>query len=266
MTLNVLLSAMNLKDLSIIDQLNIKSDAVVINQCDREADEVFEDDGKKVRFISRNEKGLSKSRNLAVNAAWGDICLYCDNDVKYSEDYENAVKSAFERHPDADIIVFFIKRKERLSPVYKKESRLGYLKSMKIFSPEIAFRRESVIKAGLMMDEDFGAGAKYSMGEENIFLFEAKQKGLKVWYVPYRLATLIETESTWFKGYTEEFFRNRGAGYYRMTKSGYFFLCLQFAIRKRALYSPDGISFLSAMKFMMAGKSEYVEYKNIHSR
>ena len=262
----VLLSAMHLKDRSILDELGITGNVIVINQCDTDSDESSEEGGRTVRFVSSRDRGLSKSRNLAVSLAGGGICAYCDNDVKYHEGYENRIMSAYERHPDADIIVFFIRRPERQKPVTEGEARLGYLKSMKIFSPEITFKKESLERVSLKMDEDFGAGARFGMGEENIFLFDAKRLGLSVWYVGEELASLIPKESTWFKGYDRKFFINRGAGYYRMSKFGFIFLVLQFAVRKHALYSKDGIGFLSAVKYMLEGKREYVGARNIYNR
>ncbi len=262
----VLLSAMHLKDKSILEELGITGNVIVINQCDTEADECLEEGGRRVRFVSTRDRGLSKSRNKAVSLAQGGICAYCDNDVKYRSDYESRIMSAYERHPEADIIVFFIRRPERQEPVIKGEARLGFLNSMKIFSPEITFRKESLERVSLKMDEDFGAGARYGMGEENIFLFDAKRKGLSVWYVGEELGSLIPRESTWFKGYDRKFFINRGAGYYRMSKSAFILLALQFAIRKRGLYTKDGVGMLSAIKYMLEGKKEYAGARDIHNR
>ena len=262
----VLLSAMHLKDRSILEELSITGNVVVINQCDTDSDERYEEGGRTVRFVSSRDRGLSKSRNLAVSLAEGGICAYCDNDVKYRGDYESRIMSAYERHPDADIIVFFIRRPERQEPVIKGEAKLGYLKSMKIFSPEITFKKESLERAGLKMDEDFGAGATYGMGEENIFLFDAIRRGLSVWYMGEELASLIPRESTWFKGYDRNFFINRGAGYYRMSRAGFILLVLQFAVRKYSLYKKDGIGLLSAVKYMLEGKREYVGARDLHNR
>lgn len=257
---------MHLKDKSILKELGITGNAVVINQCDVDSDEIYEKDGSLVRFVCSRERGLSKSRNLAVRYVKGGICAYCDNDVKYHEDYESRIMSAYERHRDADVIVFFIRRPERQKPVIKGDARLGFLKSMKIFSPEITFKKESLERAGLKMDEDFGAGARFGMGEENIFLFDAKRKGLSVWYVGEELASLIPNESTWFKGYDKDFFINRGAGYYRMSPKAFLILVLQFAVRKIHLYSKDGIGFFTAVKYMLEGKREYVRTRDIHNR
>ena len=111
MKLQVLLSAMFLDNEQYIDSLNITSDAVVINQCDTKSQADIERTniaGKRqyVKYIESTERGLSKSRNLAIESATGDICILCDNDVEYLKDYESRIMDAFEKHPEADLIVF----------------------------------------------------------------------------------------------------------------------------------------------------------------
>lgn len=257
-SVTVLLSAMGLNDVSILEKLNIRGSSIIINQASSEERRFFPD--KDCLFLTTAERGLSKSRNMALREAamaGKELCIFCDNDILYINEYEGIIEKAFNRNPDSDILVFFIERPERHQPVFTSERRLDHLHAMKIFSPEIAFRLSSVKRAGLKMDELFGAGAKYGMGEENIFLFDAMRAGLKITYVPIRIAGTVENESTWFKGYDTEFFRNRGAGYYRMSALMYPLLSLQFAIRKRGLYK-DRLSFFSALKWMEKGKREYL--------
>ncbi len=257
-SVTVLLSAMGLSDTSILDKLNISGSSLIINQTDHE--ERFSDGTRDCLMISTKERGLSKSRNMAMReaaAAGKEICIFCDNDVLFRDDYEKVIEEAFLRNPLSDILVFFVERPERHKPVFSGERALDRLHAMKIFSPEIAFRLSRIRAAGLRMDELFGAGAKYGMGEENIFLFDAIRAGLKITYVPIRIAGTVENESSWFKGYTEEFFRNRGAGYYRMSPVFHSFLCFQFALRKRALYK-DFMDVRSALKCMARGKREYL--------
>lgn len=254
MKLQVLLSAMFLEDYSYLNTLHITSDAVVINQCDREGIEEIRNGKQTVRFINSKERGLSKSRNRAIDESDADICILCDNDVRYVDHYDSLILQAFEENEDADILIFFIKRPERQVPVFDKTTDMNYLTVMKIFSPEIAFRRKSI--QGLRFLEMFGAGAKYAMGEENIFLYEALRKKRKVRYIPVMIAELIETESTWFQGYTDKFFRDRGANFYAMTSRFYWLLILQFAIRKRKLYQNDN-HMLHAIEVMFQGEKEY---------
>lgn len=261
MEFQVLLSAMGLSDESYLDTLNVKSDAVIINQCDRtsrkEAERIVDDKITHVTYIESTQRGLSKSRNMAIRNAKADICILCDNDVEYADGYEEMILKEFKNHPEADLIVFYIKRKEKQKPNYPKERYMGYLSVMKIFSPEIAFRRKAV--KDITFDERFGAGSgKYLMGEENIFLYNCLKSHKKILYVPVKIAELREEESTWFKGYNDKFFISRGAGYTAMSKGLSHFLIWQFAIRKIKLYRKD-MSLFKAVKYMYRGRKEYLK-------
>lgn len=262
MGLQVLLSAMHLDDESYIDSLNITSDCVVINQCDREKDQNIVRKNilgieQKVKYIETKDRGLSRSRNMAIYNASEDICIFCDNDVEYVDNYQEIILNAFDTHKDADLIVFYIKRKEKPQPNFADERRMDYLSVLKIFSPEIAFRREAV--SDIKFDEKFGAGSnKYIMGEENIFLYDCLKAHKKIYYVPTKIAELREVESTWFSGYDERFFISRGANYAAMTRLFSLLLILQFAVRKTKEYK-DEMSIFGALKYMLKGRREYLK-------
>lgn len=266
MKLQVLLSAMHLKDENYIDTLNICSDSIIINQCDTTLNkncshECIDGVERDAIYIETTDRGLSKSRNLAINNASADICIFCDNDVEYEDGYEDMILSSFEKYSDADMIVFYIKRPEKPQPNYDKPRKMDYLSVLKIFSPEIAFRRKSI--GDIRFNEAFGAGAKYPMGEENLFLYDCLKKGLKIMYVPTKIATLRDEESTWFMGYTEKFFITRGANYGAMSKWFSHILIWQFALRKRDLYK-ENMSTLKAIITMYKGRSRYLnEIKSI---
>ncbi len=262
MTFQVLLSAMFLEDDSYVDSLNITGDAVVINQCDRDKKDTHTrisavGNDQRITYIETRERGLSRSRNMAKAAADADVCILCDNDVEYLPDYEIRIKEGFSKHPDADLIVFYIKRKEKPVPNYPRPRRMGYLSALKIFSPEIAFKRESV--KDIMFDERFGAGSgRYICGEENIFLYECLKRGLKIYYEPVMIAELREEESTWFKGYDKDFFISRGANYGAMSGFFSYVLIWQFAIRKRGIYKKDGLDIPGALSYMFKGRREFL--------
>lgn len=259
--MQVLLSILKMDELNYIDSLKITGDAVVINQCDEEIEDIVcrrsvNGSDQAVKYVKTKQRGLSRSRNLAIEKADADICILCDNDVVYEDNYEELILKEFEKRPDADIIVFYIKRKEKPVPNYETARKMNYLSVLKIFSPEIAFRRECI--SDLRFNEDFGAGSnKYIMGEENIFLYDALKKGKNVYYVPIKIAELKEVESTWFSDYDERFFISRGANYAAMSKPWSHFLIWQFALRKKSLYIKN-MTMMQAVKKMYAGRSEYL--------
>ena len=251
----VLLSVMDKNDtLHYVDMLNIRSDVLIVNQCGNR--NVYQSAGRfgKIYVRESDRRGLSISRNEAMQYASSDTVIFSDNDVRYEDDAFKKTDEAFERYPNAAVLCFFIERPERHEPVYEKETVMDKVHMMKIFSPEIAVRRS--LLGDLRLNEEFGAGAKYSMGEENIFLFEAKRRGLEIRYIPEKIASLLPGQSTWFKGYDERFFFDRGAGYYAMDSSMWQMLALQFIIRKRKLYRDD-ISPAKAYRSMKEGRREY---------
>ena len=260
MSPEVLLSAMHLENEDYIDTLNIHTDCVVVNQCDedgcRESERDLGDDKYRICYVKTKERGLSKSRNMALSHAKGPVCILCDNDVEYVNDYDRIVNDAFMRHADADVIVFFIKRPERQTPVFSKEKRMGYLSVLKIFSPEIAFRKDNVSR--IRFNEMFGAGAKYFMGEENLFLYECLKRGKKIVYVPEMIAKVRVEESTWFKGYDRDFFVSRGANYAAMSRLFSTGLILQYALRKKKLYK-NNLTTGQALSAMFYGRREYLK-------
>ncbi|MED4694899.1 glycosyltransferase family A protein [Peribacillus frigoritolerans] len=259
MQLQVLLSAMHLKDYKFVDTLNVKTDCVVINQCDTNSVQLKSDKGREIKFISSTERGLSQSRNLALDNANAEICILCDNDVEYVPGYEKIILNKFKKYPDYDVIVFFINKNTGFSkPYFDKVKQLGYYSTLKVFSPEIAFRKKSLEENNIKFKTQFGAGAKYSMGEENIFLYDCLKKGLKILYVPMQIANLRDEESTWFKGFTPKYFVDRGAIFYEMSNAFSILFILQFAFRKHKLYKGE-ISMIDSIKFMLKGRKEYIK-------
>lgn len=264
MNVDVLVSTMNQQDGKVLlEKLNINDNYVIINQINNNnIKELIQVDETNKKFFSYIGKGLSKSRNLAINKSTADVIAIADDDMTYQKDYTNIIKEAYEKHKDADIIAFVVEHEDKKDEKkVLREGRIGFLKSMKISSVQMTVNRESILKKSIKFDEDFGAGSKYYMGEENIFLFDCLKKGLKIYYVPKKIAILRKSESTWFKGYTKEYFNNLGAVYYRMSKIFYLIFIIQYAIRKYKYYKND-FTIMQVMKYMYEGVNRYKREKD----
>ena len=219
MNLEVLISCMNQQDMIIAEQTGIQTDALIINQCtqseilneiklDQKTSGVQNQTHMNIRMLNTNTRGLSKSRNLAIQYASGDICLLCDDDEQLDSTYEDTILNAYAELPDADIICFRISNQP--SRLMQKTQRLTKWTAMRIASWQITFRRESILKSGIRFDEDMGAGTGNGGGEEVKFLRDCIKTGLKAYYVPKSIGTVAQTESTWFKGFDRDFFYKRG--------------------------------------------------------
>src|SRR5699024_8504169 len=90
------------------DSMNIKGSAIIVNQTDYEDREIIQKNNNILKFISSKDRGLSKSRNLAIKNSDADICLFADNDVTYEDNYINIILDAYKKYPDDDIISFTV--------------------------------------------------------------------------------------------------------------------------------------------------------------
>lgn len=209
MKLEVLLSCMHQKDAALVRDTRITGDAVVINQCDQPWFAEFATQFGSARIYSVTERGLSRSRNLAIEKARADICLLCDDDECMAPDYQQQILQAYERLPQADVLIFQVGNTPK--PFGDSPRRLRFPMTMKVCSVQISFRRECIVNAGIHFDPLMGAGTGNGAEEELKFLMDCQKAGLQIWYAPAEIATLNHAQSTWFSGFHEQFFENRGA-------------------------------------------------------
>lgn len=247
----VLISAMHQKDLDIFRKTGINTDALLINQCDRNDTIKERRSFGTVRCIYTTERGLSRSRNMALDNAIGKYCLICDDDERLVDNYAEIIKKGFDNHPDAGIVCFQLKhpRKKYTDRSYK----VGYLRSLKISSWQIAFRRDMILRTGIKFDTRFGSGTPLGSGEENIFLYDCLKRGIKIYYEPKCIGKVAQETSQWFKGFDEQYFINKGTIIRELMGSVLGFVyCVYFILTKRSLYS-SCTSPKSAFKSIMKG-------------
>lgn len=257
--IGIILSTMHQSDYSLLEKIGLECDAVVVNQCDEESAHSFNLNGHRITWINSTDRGLSKSRNLAIAKSTADICLLVDDDEILHHGYADIISNAFARHPEADLIGFQVKGIESVFKEYSgQEGEVSYIRSMRMASVEIAFRRESMINKGIKFNEHIGAGTKYKMGEENALLFACLSQGLKIYYVPECIGSVHIGGSTWFDGFNDDYFLARGAVFTAMSRRWSIALIIQFAIRKYSLYR-DYMNISRALCLMCRGRKEYLQ-------
>ena len=92
MKLQVLVAAVGRKPEELLSHMRLQSDAIVINQCDRNGFQSIEQNGHEIRYYDFAEKGVGLSRNNALLRADGDIVLFSDEDIVYDDGYEACMK------------------------------------------------------------------------------------------------------------------------------------------------------------------------------
>ena len=200
---------MHQSDDTLVRKSNITGDCVVINQCDREDYREYPTEGGTARMFSCTQRGLTRSRNLAISKARGDICLICDDDEVFVPGYDKVILDAYGQLPQADVIVFKMVNRPPSFP--DRVMQLRFPKTLKVASWQISFRREKLLAAGVRFDELLGAGTGNGAEEELKFLLDCQLAGLAIYYVPGEIASVAQEASTWFGGFDETFFENRGA-------------------------------------------------------
>src|SRR5699024_4022011 len=253
MDLQVLLATMNQNDHSLLDRMNIQSDAIIANQTDKYDMEEFKYRDHKIRWFSFAERGVGLNRNNALMRANADISVIADDDMIYVDNYREIIKEEFERYPKADVIIFNLIEEEPERYVIKKPYKVGYTNYMRFGAARIAFKTKSITKNNIFFNMHFGGGNEHSAGEDVLFLTECLKKGLNIMAVPVSIAYLSEVrESTWFKGYTDKFFKDKGVLFYYISKRWAYLLCLQFAIRYRQKFKKKR-SVIEVFKIMVEG-------------
>ena len=134
-----------------------------------------------IKLINRNEIGLSKSRNLAIQNSTADICLVADDDVVYEKDFDKIVINAFCENPKADIITFMMKDFDgNLFKKYPKIELHDKKTLSSVNSVVIAFKRKSIISNNLLFDESFGLGSTFQTADEYVFLRDSLDLNLNI--------------------------------------------------------------------------------------
>lgn len=194
------------------------------------------------------EKGIAKSRNKALKKATADICLIADDDIIFLDNAQQVILETFQENPSADIITFQIQTPQgHLFKTYSAKKKWhNQLSLMRVISYEIAFKRQSIISAGLKFDERFGLQADFPTGEENIFMIDAYKKGLKILYAPVPI--VIHAEKSSGKNlHDHQMISARGAVFYRMFGATAYIISLLFAIKKYPLSNSNVYRFYTLM-------------------
>lgn len=140
------------------------------------------------RIITSHTKGLAANRNIALTHATAPLLLIADDDETFTEEGLRSVIESFRQRPEADLIAFRYESKNAPKtypkiPYSLKDRKKGHY----ISSIELSFRKDSV-KGRFWFNENFGIGATFPSGEEDIFLKDCIEAGLNCLYEPKTIA------------------------------------------------------------------------------
>ena len=215
MRVQLLVSAVDKDIAALIGQMHIRTDAVVVNQCDRHGYEEIIDQGHRIQVFYMPERGVGLSRNTALLHASADICVFSDEDIVLAKDYEEQICRAYGELPDADMILFNVKVAPGRRTYWNEDiHRINYRNYGRYPAYSISAKHDALLRANAHYSLLFGGGARYSNGEDSLFIKDCLKAGLKIYSHTICIGEEVERESTWFSGYHEKFFRDRGVLYH----------------------------------------------------
>lgn len=259
MTLEVLVAAMNQANNKLVKKMNLQTNSLIGNQCQKNEVKEYYIDGNKHTYYSFAEKGVGLNRNNTLLRAKADIVTFADEDMVFIDGYERIIVEAFEKIPDADAIIFNIETignnvGRRLN---SKIKRVHFWNFMNYGTVRISIKNKVLRRENITFNLNFGGGALYSAGEDSLFIYELLKHKAKIYTYPITIGSVKQTDSTWFKGYNEKYFFDKGALFAAMIKRGSYILSLIMCFKHRGLYSNSNLSFLNIMRLIKIGNKSY---------
>ena len=243
---------MHQKDFSLGERMNITCDAVFANQADTNEFSIRATDDYTWKMITTETRGVGLNRNLALLMSDAEIILFADDDITYYDGTFGAIAQAFVDRQDADVIIFSVDL-ARNGEIFEKRrvpgKRMHIWNSLKYGTYVIAARRQSILKANIQFNQFFGGGCIYGSGEDSLFLKACFDKKLKVYSCNHVLGACRKDVSSWFSGYDEKFFFDKGASLtYLFPKTKYLFV-FYFAHK----FNKGDFGFAKRMRWMLKG-------------
>ena len=155
-------------------------DIIIVNQTS--PDKIVTSHSDSIKVINSFEKGLSKSRNLALKNATSDWCLIADDDVIYTEKFENSINSGIEKYNNSGVIIFeSLVCNNVLRRRFPKNTKqkLTAFERFDVASFEMLLNRTTGFK--VFFNENFGLGSDvFLCGEEALVMYDYCVRGTDV--------------------------------------------------------------------------------------
>lgn len=259
MTYQLLVATMHQSDTTLYKRMNLSSDAIIVNQCDKNCIEELNIGRGTVKFMSLQERGVGLSRNTALMRATADIVEFADDDMIFTDTYCEDVLRTFEEHPEADAIIFSVESLNPDRPLrkIKQFERISRWQALKYGCARLAIRREKLLYNSISFSLLFGGGARYGSGEDSLFLQECFKAGMKVYRSPIKVADIRQDTSSWFTGYNDKYYRDKGALFAALLPKG----CRIYAFLTAIKYRKPLKETMRILKLMCEGINEFEKRK-----
>lgn len=158
---------------------------IVVNQSTDKA--IKDPEYTNIKVINTRTKGLSVSRNIALEDASRKLCIIADDDVVFEKGFELHIVNAFSAFPSAGAISFQYNRHGQDNPVkaYMPQPFRHNRSTIRgVSSVEMVINRELIVESNCRFNDNFGLGAEFEVAEEFLFLNSLIDKSIDVYYYP----------------------------------------------------------------------------------
>jgi len=201
-------------------------DILVVNQTS--AENTLYSGYPTIKVINSFEKGLSRSRNLALKNATAKLCVITDDDVVFADGFMESILIAFNENSSAALIAFRAEKSDGM--LYKKypNQRIAVnnlIQRLNIMSIEMVLNRDLLQRANITFNTNFGLGAHFSMGEEAIFINDINKKKMLMIMEP-QVIVRHNNIDTHARASIKEKYYVQGALFTNIVNNKYFILVL----------------------------------------
>lgn len=157
--------------------------------------------GKNVELLSFSGVGVTKLRNQVLKNAKGKYVIFSDDDITFNQKGIEEAISYLQSTGAGLVLGQAVDETGTLRKSYpNKVEQLNKFNSAKAATYEMIVDLEQVTAAGVLFDENFGAGAEVTyLGDEYIFICDLVSAGVRCDFVPIVLAThpTVSSGSGW---------------------------------------------------------------------
>lgn len=246
--IQVLIATMN-NDFSLIKKMNLNVPCIIANQSGINKIEYNNDS----IMISSDTIGVGNNRNIALNHSDAEIVVFADDDVYYYDENLTDIISFFDNNPQVDLALFGIDYTKD-GKIYR--TKVGETKKLTIYNGlkygaiSFAARRKPLLENNIVFNTNFGGGSIFGSGEDTLFLKECFDKKLNIYSVNHIIGKTSSDDSSWFSGYNDKFFYDKGALLKQLFPKLYSILIFRYA---RIYSKKSGSSLQRVLRFMKDG-------------
>lgn len=204
--ISILIATMHRSDFSFLDDMFPHHEwrdlnLVIINQT-KKGNEI-KSELENIIVVNSYEVGLSKSRNLALKNCRTEIALIADDDVIYKNNFLQKIIKAYDKYPNAGLILFKIETfsgKPFIKNYPSQEIKVSKRNRPPLSSVEMTFNRDYLLENKISFNEYFGLGSYFQSGEEQLLFKEFLKKNISVYHIPEFIVEHDELSSTTDQG------------------------------------------------------------------